>query len=222
MVWIPPEVREALLVLNKLGDTQFDALVEAVSGRPISMYPNEKSWWPRHVEGINDEILSQSLQSALALRWLATEHDDEGAADAMSEIIRSTAKDGELAEEDSLKLRQRVEKLVSIPSFVASSRAFVLSMSNPHCLIKSRVFTDIRPVFLNSSSVDLSGAVILHKMQLSFSGPEDDVFVTMDARDLRRLIEQLQRALLKGITLVETLSRAKVSTFPAGIKGEEK
>lgn len=222
MAWTPPEVRDGLLQLSSLEDKQFDALVEAVSARPVSMYPNEKSWGPREVDGIADDVLSQSLRAALALHWLALGHDDEAESDAILEIVTSTAKHGELDEENTLKLRRRFERLVSVPSLVASSRAFVLSMSNPNCLIKSRVFTDIRPVFLDSSSIELSGAVILHKMQLSFSGPEDDIFVTMDSRDLKKLIDQLQRAQLKGNTIAETLTRAEVSTFPAGIKGEEK
>ncbi len=220
MAWIPPEVRQALLELNKLEENQFDELVEAVSKRPVTMYPNEKSWWPRHVDGIADDVLAQVLEAALALRWLASEHDHERAADTLFEIISSTAKHGNLAEEDTAKLRRRAERLVSVPSLVMSSRAFVLSMSNPNCLVRSRVFTDVRPVFLNSSSVELSGAVVLHKMHLSFVGPEDDVYVTMDSRDVRKLIEQLQRAQLKGTALAETLSRAAVSTFPASAIGE--
>lgn len=215
---LPRNARHGIIEVSKLDEAQFGALVDAISKLPPAMYPNEKSWWPKDVDGVPRASLEEIVDSVLILRWIASDKGDLLSDSSLGDILDQVASDENLQPEIADIVKSRTLALASIPSIVISSRAFFLALSNPNSLVNSRIITDIRMVFKDGTSTDLCGAVILHNLKMSFAshnGDADDMSVTMDSRDLQKLIEQLQRAQQKSEVLAKMLSQTNVPLIPA-------
>jgi hypothetical protein len=90
-----------------------------------------------------------------------------------------------------------------------------LSVENEHPLQDVRIVTDVRPVF-EPDTVETAprGAIILHQLKLTYwahgSTNTENFFITLDANDVRNLLEQLERASSKAASLKAVLESAQV------------
>ena len=109
---------------------------------------------------------------------------------------------------------QVLERLLTIPAFHLAARAVDLIYDFDNLLRASRVLTDVRPLF-NEDADGIDGGVVAHTLRLQFdhAGQPDEIQLSLDATDLRQLIQHCERALQKEQTAREDLlKRAKVRT----------
>ena len=84
-------------------------------------------------------------------------------------------------------------------------------------LQRTRVLTDVRPLFSDDAR-RVEGAVVAHTLRVRYdhAGRDEEISFSLDAADLRRLIDHCERGLLKEATARRELpERADIPTTPA-------
>ncbi len=103
------------------------------------------------------------------------------------------------------KAKKRFQEIFSMHSSLGvSAKAIDVTRETERLWCKGRILTDLRPVFL-SSSTKAQAAVVLHSLRVSYHlgpGPELGYFyVTLETDDLRNLQQIVERALAKDSDL---------------------
>ena len=120
------------------------------------------------------------------------------------DAIREQAPPGkDFAEGQIEQLRINLQKLLRVPSIYLGAKATSVITDNHATFLASRVLTDVRPIFALEST-DLSGAVVVHNLKISYSSDSEsdrEFFVSLDDVDVQQLIDSLQRAQKKADSL---------------------
>ncbi|HMR19804.1 MAG TPA: hypothetical protein PKA53_10945 [Sphingobacterium sp.] len=118
--------------------------------------------------------------------------------------------------------KDRIEKLLAIPSIQVTAKAIAVMTSQPHVYYSSRILSDLRVVF---SDDDLTprAATIIHQLKVSFHKSPDhelqDIYVALDAEDLTDLRKTIDRALEKHHALKKVAIAANLSVLSIGDDG---
>ncbi len=109
-----------------------------------------------------------------------------------------------------------IERLAAVPTVRLAARAIDLSYESDNLLQRSRVLTDIRPIFSEDAG-SIDGAVVAHTLRLRYdsAGLDREISLAVDSNDLRKLIFQCERALLKEETSqMQMIEKADITTTP--------
>lgn len=101
-----------------------------------------------------------------------------------------------------------LNKLSSVQAIARTAKAIELSYDSDNLLQRTRILTDVRPLFTeDAQSVD--GAIVAHTLRLRYdsAGVDHELSLALDNSDLRRLIQDCERALLKEQTAQNKLCR---------------
>jgi hypothetical protein len=100
------------------------------------------------------------------------------------------------------------------------TKAMELSYDYANLLRDARILTDLRPLLNETGSV-VEGAVVTHTMRLSYSNAdgEHDVSLALDLKDIRKLRNQCERALLKADTVRKDFEFS--TSRPCIVSGED-
>ncbi|OZE29085.1 hypothetical protein CH278_19665 [Rhodococcus sp. 05-2254-5] len=98
---------------------------------------------------------------------------------------------------------------------IRSAKAVDLDSSYERLLGRTRIFTDIRPMFEDDAREQVSLASINHTLEIVYqsNGQDFDHFVTLDAGDLRKLRSQIDRALEKDENAQRFIAAAGASVL---------
>lgn len=133
---------------------------------------------------------SQGLTALVAAIELTTQLDeDEVSPDALASVL-------------------------SAPKLVLVAKKFDLQSAYDEVLQASRVLTDLRPLFDDSSEALPLGSIVVHTLQLtthSGTAGVQDTFVAADDEDLQDLREQIDRAITKARQLRTALIGTELS-----------
>jgi len=138
--------------------------------------------------------------------------------------IRQYADSLELDEELASRMRSALDNLSQFSDLVVfqrTSKAIELSYDCDNLLQRTRIMTDVRPLFTDDAN-DIDGAVVSHTLRISYdsAGNDREMSLALDESDLRKLISDCERALMKGDT-----ARRKMcdpSAIPTlGLEGSE-
>jgi len=113
-----------------------------------------------------------------------------------------------------------LNELSYVPAIARTAKAIELSYDSDNLLQHTRILTDIRPLFTDDArSVD--GAIVAHTLRLRYdsAGVDRELSLALDNSDLRRLIEDCERALLKEQTAQNKL--CKPANVPSMIIQED-
>lgn len=113
-----------------------------------------------------------------------------------------------------------LNELSYVPAIARTAKAIELSYDSDNLLQRTRILTDIRPLFTDDAqSVD--GAIVAHTLRLRYdsAGVDRELSLALDNSDLRRLIEDCERALLKEQTAQNKL--CKPANVPSMIIQED-
>jgi hypothetical protein len=105
-----------------------------------------------------------------------------------------------------------------------AAKALDLRNAYERILLTSRVVSDIRPIFDDETADSFEAAVVNHTLQLKYSdGARDhELHIAVDVDDLKRLREQIDRALKKEIAAREFLEKGGAIVLdPLGSPAQE-
>jgi hypothetical protein len=141
-------------------------------------------------------ILTAAIGLGLASRgWDA---EELGAWEEREEVVQDAL--GRLTEDSPLMI---------------SAKTSALAYARQNVLHRSRIISDIRPIF-NEDATDIKSMIVTHSLVLYYSGGDRDqqeLHLTMDWNDLKRLKLECERAELKGELIVNRLSECEWKTY---------
>ena len=107
-----------------------------------------------------------------------------------------------------------LRRLANSTAIKLAARAIDLTYDCDNLLQRSRILTDVRPIFSDNAS-SIEGAIVAHTLRLRYdtAGRNEELSLALDSADLRRLILDCERALLKEqISREQLIKKADVSS----------
>ena len=113
-----------------------------------------------------------------------------------------------------------LNELSCVPAIARTAKAIELSYDSDNLLQRTRILTDVRPLFTDDAQ-SIDGAIVAHTLRLRYdsAGVDHELSLALDNSDLRRLIQDCERALLKEQTAQEKL--CKPANIPSMIVQED-
>lgn len=119
------------------------------------------------------------------------------------------------------QLRENLTLLLQIKVIQGSIKAWTLIDDNDKTFLTSRIITDVRPVFDDSIKKPLLASLIIHTIRLTFrqNGRQEEIFLSVDADDLREIQTCIQRALEKEESLTRLIRSYPEKEFGSSLLG---
>ena len=212
-------LRSDLLLISKLSDDEVKSVSEALSS---TSHQIER---PERLAVMASEKVELDVAEAIVRQLLSM----QTAANRIGCPVT------ELTENKSHQMRQHLEKdeltsvlegleilnqLACLPAIANTSRAIELSYDSDNLLQRTRILTDVRPLFSDDAQ-SIEGAIVAHTLRLRYdsAGVDHELSLALDSSDLHRLIGDCNRALLKESTAQEKL--CKPANVPSMIMQED-
>jgi hypothetical protein len=217
---IPPTSRQPIRALLDLSDQQLNEIRHALQViQPMlsatdlvtSLTPQIQDLNPKQVESVIQTILE------VAGVWAAGDVPLAQFADGIS-----GSSDLALDENDRLRLAERLEQLIHIPSLSLTARAIQTVYNNYRVFREASVQTDLRPIFASDDESDEPfGAAVMHTLRLSYfeDGESKSLYISLDSNDLKALRQSLEQAEPRAGSLERLLERARLQAFSPGRDG---
>lgn len=194
-----------LLALGGLTDPQVGELTSAFSQTDQCIET------PDGLLAIAASVVSDiSVAQALVRQLLSISHLSRRTGKPFDEIVgiieAEFAKVPELLEdsEDAQRIEQSIHalrKMAGLVAFKRTSKAIELTYDCDNLLQRTRIMTDVRPLF-SEDAQNIDGAVVSHTLRIRYdsAGNDREMSLALDDADLMKLIDDCERALLKGRT----------------------
>jgi len=173
------------------------------------------------VEDIPSGDVKAVMRGILSVYYSRAHSDltrDEFVSELYKYISESSSKELTQLREISTReiMEPRLRQLLEIDTHVVAAKASSLLYENDNVYYKSRVLTDIRPVFGEDPS-DAQVMMLIHTLRIHYHKGEqhNDFFIALDSKDVQDLIRVLERAKAKAEALKALLDRAQISYIEA-------
>lgn len=212
---IPEQYQRGFVHLYSIDDESFLLLVDALAKSGLAFGPSNlarKIDFGSKDPGVFTEIFL-SVGSLIPVRERNTRTSEE-IVDDICDLLRINQQIDFKNDSDVKKYKRRLVTLLENEQLLYSSKSVELATDYENIFISSKVTTDIRPVFGKNIGDNPKAALIVHNLQLHYHvGEEDehrDLYVALDATDIKNLQEVLSRALEKENTLAKLLEASSI------------
>ncbi|MBD2388104.1 hypothetical protein [Cylindrospermum sp. FACHB-282] len=167
------------------------------------------------VEEIDINDLQEILRAIRSIYSLLTEENlkkseiVEGFSDAISNDDAFLS----LSDEELSNFKHRLNKLLAIDgSITISSKARGLLQEYDHIFLKSRIVTDVRPIFKSEIKEGIAGALVVHTLKIEYQDASGlrEFYVTLDSNDVQNLQSQISESLVESDVIQSMLNKANV------------
>lgn len=99
-----------------------------------------------------------------------------------------------------------------------TAKAFRVLSQNKTLFVRSRVLSDLRPVFRRDPDQDPSATVIVHTLCIECreDGNKTELYIALDSEDLKDLHRSVERALRKDVTLQRLAKKLEIDCVRPG------
>lgn len=212
---IPERHIDGFKLLIDLPEDKRKILVESIQKLQIGEYADKILKDLSTRIGISEQNSNQIIDALTGLLFVKEE---------TSEKLEEFTKDILEAYSIQSKNRNFDEKKLSLllVNFIRSSKNFKTTLKANHLryerekiLTRSRILTDIRPVFDDNDGQIVQGSVIIHNLSLDFSenGKTKKLFFAIDSDDIREFQKILQRALDKETSIRDSLKNSSLKNL---------
>lgn len=206
---VPPRYVEGFKQLGNLDEDSFERLATAVEAAQPRL--NAHTTWHDISErsGLSFDAIDNMLEGVLTAAAL-------GSRDGLAPESNADALQVEGLEGDLSAFRGRVTRLLRADAIRITVRALDLAVSDDRVVLRSRVLTDVRPVFpaehTDSDSLTPLATLIRHSLRLEYleDGETRTFVASLDRIDMEKLKAALDRAAKKERGLVELINAAGV------------
>lgn len=213
---IPQKYRSGFVQLAIADDNLIEQLLEVTRSSPPTLLIEDMLSEATKNYSIDDEYALEILSSILSLYSLQTNNDlsSEQIVQQVSDGLQNDLDDNSaFTDEDITKFQQRLSSFLEIRgSLEITSKAGRLLTEQENIFSGSRVITDIRPIFNSGITEGIGGALIVHALRITytFADGTKEFFVALDSNDIKRLLQDLERALQKEESLKTLLGAVNV------------
>jgi len=184
--------------------------------RPL-LRPSELVESLRGTLGEDAELLARQLLSLHGL----VRRSGSSVEEVFSAIQRAVEQQGEevgILAHDWVDVSDIVQELVQDQNVRLASTAIELAYDYANLLQRTKILTDIRPVF-NEAADEIEAAVVSYTLRLRYDSAdgEHELSIAFDESDIKTLIDQCRRALAKATTAHAMLAeKCNVSVVISG------
>lgn len=212
---IPQSAHTALKTLNSFSDQDAISICEVLAeSRPsltVKKLATEIAQKTKLKEDIEDIILT------LASMYNARSNFGMSLEDFVEEVVedaKETIPLGEGETWDPLK-RHLSRLLIYERSLGVAAKALEVMTGHQNVFIDARLFTDMRPIFLNDPTSGPITSTIVHTLKLEYlnSDSKSSLYIAMDSKDIKQLQRVLDRALQKEQALRDFSEAAKLQSL---------
>ena len=208
---VPEKHHGALKKLLHLSESVFESMVKAIATIPIKTYPESTLLTAiKKVKSINGED-AKILRDFLVPFCVNHSSSDKEALQYV-ESIRSLEVELGISKKDWDIVKSRLTTILNVKPLILSAKATAILHEYERTFGRTRVLTDIRPIFDTTKDANLEAGIVIHTLNIHYhqEGEHKDFFVTLDDNDLDMLIFALERAKAKAQNLKQHLKKTKL------------
>jgi len=210
---VPDRHKRALADLASLQDGTMSALAAALAGAPPVLLPQDLAGKIGGRVDLELPKLQALMEMLISMSGSRTRRGATVAA-FVAEVI-AAAKDAEVdvAPDKWEALAARLALLLPCPSIGITSKALDVLTQHEHVYARSRVLTDLRPVFDTDVISRPRAGVIVHQLEIRYyqDSGERRFFVALDSEDVKELREVVERAAAKEERLCGVAAEAGIA-----------
>ncbi|MFC4231249.1 hypothetical protein ACFOW1_05065 [Parasediminibacterium paludis] len=222
--FIPERYAQGFNKIATLEDAKFELIKEALAYTPLVSSILVLSNNLANETKIDEDDLQEMILSISSLITFLDSEDkiDELAEDISVILFNEIEADEELPNEPisditEKSIRERILFLLENKQIYYASKASELSSESGNVYLRSKILSEIRPVFDINVSNPVKAGMILHNLHIHYKareeGPHEDIFLTLDSKDLIELKEAISRAENKEISLKAIFKKAEIETL---------
>lgn len=206
---IPEPIRKTLAQIASLNENQVKELLDSLRATAPAVYRADViSSVIQRVQSLPPSAIEEIVEALFGLSV-----GQFGSEVSMLEFVEDVA--GVLPESEGEKrelFKQRLKDLLDAGCLRVGAKAYDLIFEHEHNYLSARVLTDLRPVFGESPDAAPIGAMIVHTLKINYvqASQHQTFFVALDARDIKKLTETLERAKSKASSLKTMLASTNV------------
>lgn len=211
---IPKSAEAPLAEFVKLADDQVKQLVEAVCHARPTLLPTQFAQGVAARAGLSEEKVVEilSMFGGMYIARIDAEKTLEEFVSDLSSALQKSGNEG-LQARNWLAFEQSVKSILACEdSLGITAKALELLMDHEHTLHAARIVTDIRYIFASDPTQRPKAAVIAHMLNLVYHEIDDlkEIYLALDASDLRHLKSIIERAEAKEANLKAMLEQTGV------------
>ena len=193
---IPEHVKEGFSILIKSPQQKIDSLINELDKVPKELLPSELSEYLSK-KNIYSKKDSSEIIAILASLYRLKESENIGIHEIVENICIALkeAKDNKL--QPKVSFEKKLIKLLSLKTIGATFKALGLLTEYDKIFVDTRIITDIRLVFDDNLSDKIETGIIVHNLRIEYhkgKTTHEEIFLTLDNNDLKKLKEQILRA----------------------------
>ncbi len=200
-------------------DDEFESILNALAETPPTLYMSKLAEGVAASSGTDEARIRGTLQ-ALAGVYLLLEN---AAVDELVEdVCRAVGEvdDEKLRFDDSQneRFRTRLRRILALENPVGiTAKASSVMMQHPHLYCRSRIISEVRPIFHVDASEPPAAAMVAHTLCIRYHQGKDtkEFYVALDSEDLGNLQASLARAIKKEESLKQAYGRPGVPFLEA-------
>ncbi len=210
--FIPKSYQEGFKKIDLMSEMDFQSIKDALSIMSLVGSRRHLAAKISIEKGIKENILREIFSSIGSLvSLLEIEEDVFAIADSITKVAIS---ESVINEVDGLKFKDRVLFLLQNPHIFYASKAQDLTSEYPNVFIDSKIATDVRPVFGVKIEDSPKCGLVIHNLHIHFrahqEGEHKDFYIALDSDDVQTLIETLERAKSKEVSLKGLFNKANL------------
>ena len=210
--------RDEILVLLEVGKDLLTKMFDSSAEWSHALTPDELT--SGLIKIINEPLKAKSIAATLVQFQLLCAHSELSLRDISEGLSENLIKAGwaPIQLDTWNELLPIVINLIELPVIRRVAKAVRLSYEHPCLLQSGKIITDIRPIF-NSDYTAIEASVVSHSLSIKYDGAdgEKSLSLSMDERDVKSLLSQCEKALIKADTAAKTMS--KIAQIPTVISG---
>lgn len=216
---VPKGAVPALALLLDLPDQQFSKLLGALGGAKPTFQRGQMSQQIAAESGLTTKDAASILSVLIGL-YAFKASENQPTEDLAQVLVRSLQDDADerltsILESDWERSRDRITAILSLDRSVGLvAKGFAMLLDHPQTLADdgARIFSDIRPVFLDDISAGPAAAVVTHTLKLTYDsdGEAKQFYVVIDENDIKAIRTALDRAEEKGRALREVIVKTSM------------
>lgn len=210
-VRIPKAHKEPLRKLAGMDAPARARLIAAIQGARAVLDPEDFIAQVKEAGGVDPSSVGSIIWMLVSLYRAADGAPHQFAGDAV-DAAKAELQDLSMNDEEWTALTHDLETLLSCHgSLGVTAKVISVRREYGNVFCTARIMTDIRPVYGPDPSRAPLAAAIVHMLRISHHAGDshEDFYVALDAEDLRKLRDQIDRAMKKEASL-----KAVIETTP--------
>jgi hypothetical protein len=213
IVAIPPQYNDGFKELGELSNEEFEVLKKCLSEAPYFSSLEKLSDFVLFNDdsGINCENIFESIGSLYEIVEAA-----EVKGEVSKDIATISEELNQLGKSSKEEYENRVKYLLENEQIYYAYKAQDLSYNYDNVFIKTKIVTDIRPIFNLSIEAPTKG-MILHNLSIHYQPAEQanhkDINIVLNSKDIKTLQDVLSRAEKKEAALKKLFNSAFIENL---------